>query len=163
MLVSLKTKLKTRKEQQYFSRNGNGNESVVSYQLPASQIGEACSEPCAENCVSSCCSRHWPHSIGKLVCVVNLCLQDDGNNHPINCHSFAEDNAARKMPSLSMECQGRFHLQGDGSKKIASCGKGALPDLMRFLDVILGTLIAAPRRLLPVAKIPLHIKCCSGC
>jgi hypothetical protein len=28
--------------------------------------------------------------------------------------------------------------------------------LMRFLDVILGTLIAAPRRLLPVAKIPLQ-------
>jgi hypothetical protein len=33
---------------------------------------------------------------------------------------------------------------------------GSKSDLMRFLEVILGALMAAPMRLLPVMKIPLH-------
>lgn len=38
-----------------------------------------------------------------------------------------------------------------------TCFQSIAEYLMRFLEVILGTLIAAPRRLLPVAKIPLQL------
>lgn len=126
--------------------------------IPASQVGEAGSEACPKDGVTGGGRWHWPHSIRELVSVVNLCLQDDGDNHAVDCNSFAEDNTARENLSLPMYSYCISPLQMPPAKMRVKgvSSYDIITNLMRFLDVILGTRIAAPRRLLPVAKIPLH-------
>lgn len=78
----------------------------------------------------------------------HLCLQDDGHNHSVDGHSLAEYNTA--FESIH-QILARWALR----RQDVIQARRAI-HLMRFFDAILGTLIAAPTKLLPVVKMPLH-------
>ena len=112
--------------------------------LPASQVGPACCQPRAQDGVSSCICRCGPQTVGKLIDTLNLCLENDCHNDPVNGHCFAKNDTASTTHKSLMDLHDAQCTRLDNAVY-----------LIRFFDVMRGTRMAAPSRLLPVMNMPL--------
>ncbi len=101
--------------------NNLRDQAACATPLPASQVGPACCQTRAQDSVSGCICRCRPQPIGKLIHTLNLCLENDCHNDPVNGHCFAKNDTASITHKSLMNLHDALHA-------VYRAGQCCLPD-----------------------------------